>query len=207
MRRRGTATCVYRVDPALVEQLDAALGPPLDSYVRGWQVWLEDNGPGGERLEWRLHPPARFRMPRGVNPHDLFDVVLQGLADAADPAVDAFPAGKERRSLAEIWDRFRGCIAAAGFAAGDAVVVGAWRTSPFGSFVDVMWVRPDGTRVLLAPSPPVADYVASLYSFDEVVATPVRGGWDGAAVGVEAGPLRVRTVSYTHLTLPTTPYV
>ena len=104
MRRRGTATCVYRVDPALVEQLDAALGPPLDSYVRGWQVWLEDNGPGGERLEWRLHPPARFRMPRGVNPHDLFDVVLQGLADAADPAVDAFPAGKERRSLPEIWE-------------------------------------------------------------------------------------------------------
>jgi len=93
------------------------------------------------------------------------------------------------------WDRFRGCIAAAGFAAGDAVVVGAWRTSPFGSFVDVMWVRPDGTRVLLAPSPPVADYVASLYSFDEVVATPVRGGWDGAAVGVEAGPLRVRMLT------------
>ena len=101
--RRGIPTCVYRVDAALIEQLDARLGPPLDSYVRGWQVWLEHNGPAEERLEWRLHPPARFRMPRGVNPHDLFDVVLQGLADGDDPAA-AFAAGKEQRTLAQIWE-------------------------------------------------------------------------------------------------------
>jgi hypothetical protein len=118
-----TPTCAYRVDAALVELLDARLGPPLDSYVRGWQVWLEDNGPGGVRLEWRLHPPGGFRMPRGVNPHDLFDVVLQGIAGlgAADGApgddvsvdgvsVDrvpddrAFPAGKEHRRLSEVWE-------------------------------------------------------------------------------------------------------
>ena len=102
--RRGTPTCVYRVDPALIESLDACLGPPLDSYVRGWQVWLEHNGPEGERLEWRLHPPARFRMPRGVNAHDLFDIVLQGLADAANPADGLFAAGRERRSLAQTWE-------------------------------------------------------------------------------------------------------
>ena len=100
----ATATCVYRVDPDLVEQLDVHLGPPLDSYVRGWQVWLEDNGPGGARLEWRLHPPARFRMPAGVNPHDLFEVVLSGLAAADDPASDAFQAGREPRTLAEVWE-------------------------------------------------------------------------------------------------------
>ena len=100
----ATATCVYRVDPALVEALDMHLGPPLDSYVRGWQVWLEDNGPAEERLEWRLHPPARFRMPAGVNPHDLFEVVLDGLAAADDPAADDFPAGKERRTLAQVWE-------------------------------------------------------------------------------------------------------
>jgi hypothetical protein len=99
-----TTTCVYRVDPALIELLDASLGPPLDSYVRGWQVWLEPNGPGGVVLEWRLHPPPRFTMPKGVNPHDLFDVVLQGLADADDPAVDAFHAGAERRTLAQTWE-------------------------------------------------------------------------------------------------------
>lgn len=104
MRRRGTPTCVYRVDPALVEALDVHLGPPLDSYVRGWQVWLEPNGPNGERLEWRLHPPARFRMPAGVNPHDLFDVVLQGLAEVDDPATQAFPAGREERRLDQVWE-------------------------------------------------------------------------------------------------------
>lgn len=101
---RGTPTCVFRVDKALVELLDACLGPPLDSYVRGWQVWLEHNGPDGERLEWRLHPPARFRMPAGVNPHDLFDVVLQGLADVADPRTGSFPAGREQRTLAQVWE-------------------------------------------------------------------------------------------------------
>lgn len=99
-----TPTCAYRVDAALVELLDERLGPPLDSYVRGWQVWLEPNGPAGVTLEWRLHPPARFRMPRGVDPHDLFDVVLQGIAAVDDPGSEAFPAGRERRTLAEIWE-------------------------------------------------------------------------------------------------------
>lgn len=95
----GTPTVVYRVDPALVELLDACVGPPLDSYVRGWQVWLEPNGPAGLTLEWRLHPPAGFRMPRGVDPHDLFDVVLQGL-----PAGEPVRTGAERRRLAEVWE-------------------------------------------------------------------------------------------------------
>ncbi|CAN5146864.1 MAG: hypothetical protein H0V93_12435 [Euzebyales bacterium] len=95
-------TCAYRVDAELVELLDAQLGPPLDSYVRGWQVWLDDSGPDGETLEWRLHPPARFRMPRGVNPHDLFDVVLQGIA--AEGEDGAFAAGGEQRRLDEVWE-------------------------------------------------------------------------------------------------------
>lgn len=97
-------TCVYAVDAALVERLDARLGPPLDSYVRGWQVWLESHGPGGETLEWRLHPPAGFAMPRGVNPHDLFEVVLQALSDAEDPDADALPLGEERRPLSAVWE-------------------------------------------------------------------------------------------------------
>jgi hypothetical protein len=104
MGERTTPTCAFRVDAALVELLDERLGPPLDSYVMGWQVWLEDNGPGGITLEWRLHPPAGFRMPRGVNPHDLFDVVLQGLAEVEDPERDAFATGRERHTLAEVWE-------------------------------------------------------------------------------------------------------
>lgn len=97
-------TCVYRVDAALVELLDERLGPPLDSYVRGWQVWLEAHGPAGETLEWRLHPPAGFAMPRGVNPHDLFEVVLQGLSGLDDPDTQPFAAGKEQRRLADVWE-------------------------------------------------------------------------------------------------------
>ena len=89
-------------------------------------------------------------------------------------------------------DRFVGCIAGAAFASGDAVVVGSWRASPFGQFVDVMWVRPDGHRLLLAPTAAVGAYVSALYAFDEVVVVAVRGGWDGYAVAVESGPLRVR---------------
>ena len=97
-----TPTCAYRVDAALLELLDRHLGPPLDSYVRGWQVWLEPNGPGGETLEWRLHPPAQFRMPRGENPHDLFGDVLQGVVDQPDHAT--LRLGREERSLSDIWE-------------------------------------------------------------------------------------------------------
>jgi hypothetical protein len=99
-----TPTCVLRVDAALIESLDARLGPPLDSYVRGWQVWLEDHGPDGVTLEWRLHPPARFTMPRGVNPHDLFGEVLQALAQTPAPDTDPLPLGKEQRRLTELWE-------------------------------------------------------------------------------------------------------
>lgn len=97
-------TCVWRVAPALIERLETWLGPPLDSYVRGWQVWLEPNGPDQVTLEWRLHPPAGFAMPRGVDPHDLFDVVSQGLAEAVDPAGDALSLGEEARPLHGVWE-------------------------------------------------------------------------------------------------------
>lgn len=100
-----TPTCAWRVDAALIELLDARLGPPLDSYVRGWQVWLEPDGPGGETVEWRLHPPARFRMPRGVNAHDLFGEVLQALATTDDPSADpALAVGGGRVRLSGIWE-------------------------------------------------------------------------------------------------------
>lgn len=92
-------------------------------------------------------------------------------------------------------DRFAGCIAGAAFASGDTVVVGAWRESPFGQIVDVMWVHPDRGRILVAPTEDVGAYVGGLYSFDEVQVVPIRGGWDGRAVAVSAGPLRVRMLA------------
>jgi len=93
-------------------------------------------------------------------------------------------------------DLFEGCIAGGGFASGHAVIIGAWRTSPFGTFVDVMWRRPDGERVLLAPTPSVASYVALRPRFlrrrpwwirvEDRLARPVVGLLIGGGQGVRA---------------------
>ena len=72
-----TATTVWRLTPELVLALDAQLGPPVDGYVNGTQTWLTDRGPGGETLEWRLHPVSGFRPPKGVGPYDLWDEVYR----------------------------------------------------------------------------------------------------------------------------------
>jgi hypothetical protein len=84
-----------------------------------------------------------------------------------------------------------GCIGGVGFASGDRFVIGLWRSGPLGPMTDVMWAQPDGKRVLLAPSKEAADFIGSIYDFDElrVVDLHVResaGGFD-----VSAGGLRV----------------
>jgi hypothetical protein len=94
-----------------------------------------------------------------------------------------------RRWTARGLQRFQGSIAAAGFASGDQVVVGAWRRSPLGRVLDVMWVRPDGERVLLAPSPAVRDHVADLYTFERTEVVPTSVHRDGPSLRVAAGPL------------------
>ncbi len=93
---------------------------------------------------------------------------------------------------------FEGFIAGMGTAEGTRLVVGHWPTSPLGSFTDVMVERPDGQRLLLAPSMEVAEFVTATYSFDDVVLTPVTCDIAGApTIGpaqtwtVEAGPLRL----------------
>lgn len=86
-------------------------------------------------------------------------------------------------------DRFDGWIAGVGTEAGLRVVVGHWPRSPLGAFADVMVERPDGHRVLLAPSPAVAELVAGTYVFDEVRVTPVRVRVDGPHWRVDAAPL------------------
>lgn len=77
-------------------------------------------------------------------------------------------------------DRFSGRIAGVGSGSGVRVVVGHWVDSPLGSFTDVMVAEPDGTRVLLAPTQEVADFVATTYRFDRVVIGPVTGVVTGA---------------------------
>lgn len=62
--------------------------------------------------------------------------------------------------------RFDGVILGAAFASGDRFVVGRWPRSPFGSFADVMWARPDGTRMLIAPAVEVLAFIDRHYAFD-----------------------------------------
>ena len=64
--------------------------------------------------------------------------------------------------------RIRGSISSAGFADGNRFVVGHWERSPIGPFGDVMWGTPDGQRVLLAGSQEIADFVTSIYNFDDI---------------------------------------
>ncbi len=70
--------------------------------------------------------------------------------------------------------RFRGEIVGVGSRSGVRIVVGRWRSSPLGAFADAMVETADGHRILLAPSPQVAGFVATTYSFDSVRIEDVR---------------------------------
>ena len=75
--------------------------------------------------------------------------------------------------------QFDGAIAGMGTTSGTRLVVGMWPLSPYGSVTDVMVERPDGHRILLAPTQEFADFIAATYEFDEVRVTPVLRVRDG----------------------------
>lgn len=85
-----------------------------------------------------------------------------------------------------------GVIASAGFASGDRIVVGYWSDSPLGALTDVMWARPDGERVLLAPDQPAADFITAVYTFDRVELVTVKAGGGERWLELEAGPLELQ---------------
>lgn len=87
---------------------------------------------------------------------------------------------------------FTGNIAGVGSSSGVRVVVGRWDHSPLGTFADVMLAEPDGTRVLLAPSDEVADFVSTTYQFDRVDIGPVSAQVDAGAWHVTAPGLDLR---------------
>ncbi|HEY6745372.1 MAG TPA: hypothetical protein VI357_06590 [Mycobacteriales bacterium] len=88
--------------------------------------------------------------------------------------------------------RFEGWIAGVGTASGTRIVLGHWPHSPYGAFSDVMVQRADGHRLLLAPRPEIAGFVASTYTFDEVRVVDVAVTRDRDTWTVAAGPLRLR---------------
>jgi hypothetical protein len=95
-----------------------------------------------------------------------------------------------------------GMIVSAGFASGDRVVVGHWAASPVGPVTDVMWGRPDGERVLLAPTPEAAAFIESVYRFDRIEVVPVAAASSSRTLDVVAGPLEVRLVAGPGWPLP-----
>ena len=87
------------------------------------------------------------------------------------------------------WVRFDGLIAGAAFASGDQLVVGCWPVSPFGPFVDAMWARPDGSRVLVIEDGPQEAFVRSHYRFDEVITSEVGARVSSDGVVFVGGPV------------------
>ncbi|MEV6837780.1 hypothetical protein AB0N17_25280 [Streptomyces sp. NPDC051133] len=85
--------------------------------------------------------------------------------------------------------RFDGWIAGVGTTSGTRLVLGHWPRSPFGPFSDVMLERPDGHRLLLAPTRRTAEFVAGTYAFDEVRVVPVRVHVAGNRWTVDAAPV------------------
>src|SRR4051812_37067701 len=88
--------------------------------------------------------------------------------------------------------RFDGFIAGLGTASGVRIVVGHWPRSPFGAVTDVMVEMPDGHRLLVAPTPALAQFVAATYVFDEVRVAPVTVTRADDLWTISAGPLNLR---------------
>ncbi|MDX1619731.1 MAG: hypothetical protein R3320_01985 [Nitriliruptorales bacterium] len=94
-----TPIVIFDVDADLLSALEAALGPPLDSYLMGWQVWLHEIDEQDVELEFRLHPPAGFEQPDGMSHHDLWDEVIVQVADG----VADLELGSEHRTVGSLW--------------------------------------------------------------------------------------------------------
>jgi starvation-inducible DNA-binding protein len=67
----------------------------------------------------------------------------------------------------------RGTISSAGFEAGHRFVVGHWPVSPIGPMADVMWITGQDERILLVHRKDVADFITSIYEFDEIRVAPL----------------------------------
>ncbi len=68
---------------------------------------------------------------------------------------------------------FTGHIAGIGTRSGTRLVLGMWDETPMGAFADAMIEDAAGHRTLVAPRREVADFIATTYSFDEIVIAPV----------------------------------
>jgi hypothetical protein len=151
---------VWRISDALLVALDARLGPPVDSYVNGSQTWLREDGPGGEMIEWRLHPVAGFAPPPGVGTHELFEVVALALGTGGAPplpaarlwdGLEAFPAYADEAADLEPMRLAEVCTGVLGLAPDGSGMVDhepigeAWERAAGGtSIVDALFAQLNG---------------------------------------------------------------
>jgi hypothetical protein len=95
-----------------------------------------------------------------------------------------------------------GTISNVAFASGDRFVVGQWARSPIGPMNDVMWARPDGTRVLLVDRPEADRFITAVYRFDVVTVTATRCTASHNVVEVSAGAVELTLRTGRHWPIP-----
>jgi hypothetical protein len=88
-------------------------------------------------------------------------------------------------------ERFTGWIAGLGTASGHRVVIGHWRTSPYGAVIDAMVEDPTGHRTLYAPTPELAEFLGAAYRFHDVQVATCHARCSGPCWRVQAGPLQL----------------
>ena len=99
-------------------------------------------------------------------------------------------------------DVFEGRISSCAFESGDKIVIGDWQTSPLGTFTNIMWAKPDGTRVLLSPSKKHADYVSNLYNFEETRVVPISVNRTKRSVSVSTNEFEINLSWGRGISLP-----
>ena len=85
-----------------------------------------------------------------------------------------------------------GTISSATFSGGHRFVIGHWPTSPIGPLSDVMWTDPDDRRTLLVADQAGANFIGSIYAFDDVEVGPIRVLSDGRQITVHTPRLQLR---------------
>ena len=91
-----------------------------------------------------------------------------------------------RSGAKELRSRVVGSISSAAFASGDQYVIGCWNETPVGPICDVMWLDSDNRRTLIVPSDTAAEFITSIYTFDNVSIAPLK-------VAIEKGSTFVAT--------------
>ena len=95
---------MWRISAELITALDATFGDPVDAYVNGSQTWLEDNGPNGITLEWRLHPVASYQRPAETDTYGVFRAAADANIEPATlwDGLEVFPAYADNDNPATI---------------------------------------------------------------------------------------------------------